>query len=116
MVGLGRMGANIVRRLHRHNITSVVYDVSPDSVKALAAEGSIGASDLADMASKLTAPRTVWVMVPAGVTDSTIAAVAEVLSPGDTIIDGGNSYYKNCLLYTSPSPRDYAASRMPSSA
>jgi 6-phosphogluconate dehydrogenase len=97
MVGLGRMGANIVRRLHRHNITSVVYDVSADSVKALAAEGSIGASDLADMAAKLSAPRTVWVMVPAGVTDSTIAAVAEVLSPGDTIIDGGNSYYKNDL-------------------
>ena len=59
MVGLGRMGANIVRRLHRHNITSVVYDVSPDSVKALADEGSIGANDLADMAAKLTAPRTV---------------------------------------------------------
>lgn len=97
MVGLGRMGANIVRRLSRHEITSVVYDVSPDSVKALAAEGSIGAADLADFASKLTAPRTVWVMVPAGVTDSTIAAVAEVLSPGDTIIDGGNSYYKNDL-------------------
>ncbi len=97
MVGLGRMGANIVRRLHRHDITSVVYDVSPDSVKALAAEGSIGANDLADMAAKLAAPRTVWVMVPASVTDSTIAAVAEVLSPGDTIIDGGNSYYKNDL-------------------
>jgi 6-phosphogluconate dehydrogenase len=97
MVGLGRMGANIVRRLQRHDITSVVYDVSPESVKALAAEGSIGASDLADMAAKLSAPRTVWVMVPASVTDSTIAAVAEVLSPGDTIIDGGNSYYKNDL-------------------
>jgi 6-phosphogluconate dehydrogenase len=97
MVGLGRMGANIVRRLQRHDITSVVYDVSPESVKALATEGSIGASDLADMAAKLSAPRTVWVMVPAGVTDTTIAAVAEVLSPGDTIIDGGNSYYKNDL-------------------
>ena len=97
MVGLGRMGANIVRRLSRHEITSVVYDVSPESVKALAAEGSIGATDLADMAAKLSAPRTVWVMVPASVTDSTIAAVAEVLSPGDTIIDGGNSYYKNDL-------------------
>lgn len=97
MVGLGRMGANIVRRLQRHNITSVVYDVSPESVKALAAEGSIGAENLAEMAAKLSAPRTVWVMVPASVTDSTIAAVAEVLSPGDTIIDGGNSYYKNDL-------------------
>ena len=97
MVGLGRMGANIVRRLSRHNITSAVYDLSPESVKALAAEGSIGANDLADLASKLTAPRTVWVMVPAAVTDSTIAALAEVLSPGDTVIDGGNSYYKNDL-------------------
>lgn len=97
MVGLGRMGANIVRRLHRHDITSVVYDVSPESVQTLAAEGSIGATSLSDLAAKLSAPRTVWVMVPAGVTDSTIAAVAEVLSPGDTIIDGGNSYYKNDL-------------------
>ena len=97
MVGLGRMGANIVRRLARHNITSVVYDVSPDAVKALAAEGSIGAADLADLAAKLTAPRTVWVMVPASVTDSTIAALADVLSPGDTVIDGGNSYYNNVL-------------------
>jgi 6-phosphogluconate dehydrogenase len=91
------MGANIVRRLHRHDITSVVYDVSPDSVAALVAEGSIGSSDLADFAAKLTAPRTVWVMVPASVTDSTIAALADVLSPGDTVIDGGNSYYKNDL-------------------
>jgi 6-phosphogluconate dehydrogenase len=97
MIGLGRMGANIVRRLANQNITSVVYDVSPDSVAALAAEGSVGATDLADFAAKLTAPRTVWVMVPAGVTDSTIASVAAVLSPGDTIIDGGNSYYKNDL-------------------
>jgi 6-phosphogluconate dehydrogenase len=97
MIGLGRMGANIVRRLANHQITSVVYDVSPESVAALAAEGSIASSDLADFAAKLTAPRTVWVMVPAGVTDSTIASVAAVLSPGDTIIDGGNSYYKNDL-------------------
>ncbi len=97
MVGLGRMGANIVRRLSRHGITSAVYDVSPESVATLSAEGAIGAADLKDLAAKLTAPRTVWVMVPAGVTDSTIAAVAEVLSPGDTIIDGGNSYYKNDL-------------------
>lgn len=98
MIGLGRMGANIVRRLANHQITSVVYDVSPESVAALAAEGSIGAKDLADFAAKLSAPRTVWVMVPAGVTDSTIASVAAVLSPGDTIIDGGNSYYKNDLI------------------
>ena len=97
MVGLGRMGANIVRRLARHNISSVVYDVSPDAVKALASEGSIGAADMAELAAKLATPRTVWIMVPAAVTDSTIAAMAEHLSAGDTIIDGGNSYYKNDL-------------------
>ena len=76
MVGLGRMGANIVRRLARHNITSVVYDVSPDAVKALASEGSIGAAGMAEMAANLSTPRTVWIMVPAAVTDSTIAAMA----------------------------------------
>jgi 6-phosphogluconate dehydrogenase len=97
MVGLGRMGANIVRRLARHNITSAVYDVSPAAVKTLAAEGAIGATDMADLASKLATPRTIWIMVPASVTDSTIASMAEHLSPGDTIIDGGNSYYKNDL-------------------
>ncbi len=97
MVGLGRMGANIVRRLARHNITSAVFDVSPDSVAALAAEGALGTSSLADLAQTLSAPRTVWVMVPAQVTDSTIADLAAVLEPGDTIIDGGNSYYKNDL-------------------
>ena len=95
MIGLGRMGANIVRRLHRHNITSAVYDVSSDAVAALAKEGSIGATDMAHLASQLSTPRTVWIMVPASVTDSTIAAMAEHLSAGDTIIDGGNSYYKN---------------------
>ena len=97
MIGLGRMGANIVRRLARHNIVSVVYDVSPDAVKTLAAEGAVPATDMAEFAAKLTAPRTVWVMVPASVTDSTIAAISKHLSPGDTIIDGGNSYYKNDL-------------------
>ena len=97
MVGLGRMGANIVRRLARHNITSAVFDVSPDAVNALVAEGSIGATSMAELAAKLPAPRTIWVMVPASVTDSTIATLAEHLSAGDTIIDGGNSYYKNDL-------------------
>jgi len=97
MVGLGRMGANIVRRLSRHEITSAVYDLSADAVTSLAAEGAIATSDMADMAAKLTAPRTIWIMVPAGVTDSTIAAMAEHLEKGDTIIDGGNSYYKNDL-------------------
>ena len=71
MVGLGRMGANIVRRLNNHGIQSVVYDVNPESVKALAAEGAIGADDLADFAKKLQAPRQVWIMVPSGVTNET---------------------------------------------
>jgi 6-phosphogluconate dehydrogenase len=97
MVGLGRMGANIVRRLARHNITSAVFDVSPDAVNALVAEGSIGATSMAELAAKLPAPRTIWVMVPASVTDSTIATLSEHLSAGDTIIDGGNSYYKHDL-------------------
>ena len=95
MIGLGRMGANIVRRLARHNISSVVFDLNQKAVAELSGEGSIGASDIADFVSKLPAPRTVWVMVPAQVTDSTIAQIAELLSPGDTVIDGGNSYYKN---------------------
>ncbi len=97
MIGLGRMGANIVRRLTRHQITSVVYDVSADAVSNLAAEVAIASTDMADFASKLSAPRTVWIMVPAAVTDSTIASLAQHLDKGDTIIDGGNSYYKNDL-------------------
>jgi 6-phosphogluconate dehydrogenase len=91
------MGANIVRRLSRHQITSVVYDVSADAVSTLAAEGAIASTDMADFASKLSTPRTVWIMVPAAVTDSTIASLAQHLDKGDTIIDGGNSYYKNDL-------------------
>jgi 6-phosphogluconate dehydrogenase len=94
MVGLGRMGANIVRRLMRDGHTCVGYDVSQAAVAALAAEGAVGSTSLGDFAAKLDAPRAVWVMVPAGeITDTTIAALAEVLEPGDTIIDGGNSHY-----------------------
>ncbi|MEI7541620.1 MAG: NAD(P)-binding domain-containing protein, partial [Actinomycetes bacterium] len=98
MVGLGRMGANIVRRLGNAGITSVVHDVSPDAIAALASEGFTPAADLAAMAAALPAPRTVWIMVPAHVTDSTIDAVATHLDAGDTIIDGGNSYYKNDVV------------------
>jgi 6-phosphogluconate dehydrogenase len=97
MIGLGRMGANIVRRLAKAGITSVVYDVSQDAVEALGKEGAVTSKDIADFAAKIPTPRTVWVMVPAGVTDSTIAEVAKHLTAGDTIIDGGNSYYKNDL-------------------
>jgi 6-phosphogluconate dehydrogenase len=98
MVGLGRMGSNIVRRLARHDIHSVVYDLNPKAVIELAQEGALAATDFADLARKLPTPRVVWVMVPASVTDSTIAALAEHLSAGDTIIDGGNSYYRNDVI------------------
>lgn len=95
MIGLGRMGANIVRRLSHHEISSVVYDQSPDAIKQLVSEGSIAASNLADFVSKLTVPRTVWIMVPSSEVNSCIDELSKLLSPGDTIIDGGNSYYKD---------------------
>jgi 6-phosphogluconate dehydrogenase len=96
MVGLGRMGANIVRRLMRDGHDCVVYDVNPDPIKELAGEGATGASTLAELAEKLDAPRSVWVMVPAGeITETTVKEVAEVLDKGDAIIDGGNSYYRD---------------------
>ena len=98
MVGLGRMGANIVRRLATHGIVSAVYDVNSQAVKALESEGFIPVDTLSDLAVVLTAPRTVWIMVPSQVSDETILALAEHLSPGDTIIDGGNSYYKNDIV------------------
>ena len=94
MVGLGRMGANMVRRLMRAGHQCVVYDVNPDSVKELEGEGAEGASSLEELAQKLTPPRSVWVMVPAGhITEETVDGVAEHLEKGDAIIDGGNSYY-----------------------
>ena len=96
MVGLGRMGANIVRRLMRDGHSCVVFDVNPDAVQALEKEGATGASSLADFVGKLTAPRAAWVMVPAGdITGQTIEELAALMEPGDTIIDGGNSYYRD---------------------
>ena len=94
MVGLGRMGAGIVRRLMHDGHRCVGYDVFPDAVTALEADGATGSSSLEEFAAKLEKPRAVWVMVPAGdITDKTIATLAEVLEPGDTIIDGGNTHY-----------------------
>ena len=94
MVGLGRMGAGIVRRLIRDGHRCVGYDLSPQAVAAVAADGAVGSDSLEDFAAKLEKPRTVWVMVPAGeITNRTIQAVAEVLEPGDVIIDGGNTHY-----------------------
>jgi 6-phosphogluconate dehydrogenase len=96
IVGLGRMGANMARRLMRDGHTIVAFDVNPDSVKQLEGEGATGAGSLEDMASKLSAPRAVWMMVPAGeITEQTVDGVSAVLESGDAIVDGGNSYYRD---------------------
>ncbi|MFN2612167.1 MAG: phosphogluconate dehydrogenase (NAD(+)-dependent, decarboxylating) [Solirubrobacterales bacterium] len=96
MVGLGRMGANIVRRLMRDGHQCVIYDVNPGAIEELAGEGAVGADSLQDLAAKLEAPRAVWVMVPAGeITEKTVNDVAGVLERGDVVIDGGNSYYRD---------------------
>lgn len=95
MVGLGRMGANIVRRLMRDGHDCVVFDVNQDAVAALVAEGATGATSIADLAAKLQKPRAVWLMIPAGLTGTVVDQVAEVLEPGDIIIDGGNSNYRD---------------------
>ena len=96
IVGLGRMGANMARRLMRDGHEIVAYDVNPDAVAQLAGEGAQGASSLEEMAAKLSAPRSVWTMVPAGeITEQTVDAVAAVLEAGDAIVDGGNSYYRD---------------------
>src|SRR5438876_6153223 len=93
MIGLGRMGANMVRRLMRGKHECVVYDVFPDAIKALAKEGAVPAATLDEFAQKLKRPRAVWMMVPAGVVDKTIESILAKLSPDDILIDGGNSYY-----------------------
>jgi 6-phosphogluconate dehydrogenase len=93
MIGLGRMGANMVRRLMGDGHECVVYDHSTTAVDALAKEGAIPAKSLAELSTKLQAPRAVWLMVPAGVVDGTIEELKPLLSAEDTVIDGGNSYY-----------------------
>src|SRR4051794_16661204 len=93
MVGLGRMGANMVRRLMKGGHQCVVYDVSPKNVEALAAEGAVGASSMEDFVAKLTKPRAVWLMIPAAFVDSTLEQFANILEKDDILIDGGNSYY-----------------------
>jgi 6-phosphogluconate dehydrogenase len=96
MVGLGRMGANMTRRLMRGGHQVVVSDLSADAVKGLVGEGAVGSTSLEDMVSKLKAPRAVWIMVPAGnPTEQTVLSLAQYLQSGDTIIDGGNSYFKD---------------------
>jgi 6-phosphogluconate dehydrogenase len=93
MIGLGRMGANMVRRLMRAGHQCVVFDHSAAAVAVLVNEGALGAASLDDFSAKLSQPRAVWLMVPAGVVDRTVADLSARLAPGDTIIDGGNSYY-----------------------
>jgi len=97
MIGLGRMGANLVRRLMRDGHECVVYDVSADAVKALEGEGATGATTLADFVAKLSTPRAAWIMVPAAVVDSTLEQLVPLLDAGDIVIDGGNSYYHDDL-------------------
>ncbi|MBM3673155.1 MAG: decarboxylating 6-phosphogluconate dehydrogenase [Actinobacteria bacterium] len=97
MIGLGRMGANLVRRLMHGGHGCVAFDVVPDAVKTLEGEGATGATDLADFVAKLTKPRAIWIMVPAGVVDSTLAELIPLLDKGDIVIDGGNSYYLDDL-------------------
>jgi 6-phosphogluconate dehydrogenase len=93
MIGLGRMGANMVRRLMRAGHQCVVYDRNAESVAALVKEGAVGANSMDDFAAKLHAPRNVWLMVPAAVVDATVQEVSAKLQPRDMIVDGGNSYY-----------------------
>ena len=93
MVGLGRMGANMVRRLIRAGHECVVFDRTASVVNDMAKEGAVGSSSYPDMMKKMKAPRAIWLMVPAGVVDQTIAQILPNLEPGDILIDGGNSYY-----------------------
>jgi 6-phosphogluconate dehydrogenase len=97
MIGLGRMGANMVRRLLQAGHPCVAYDVRPESVAALVKEGALGASSLKQMVAQLTAPRIVWLMLPAAIAGATIDEVSKLLEPGDIVIDGGNSNYRDAI-------------------
>jgi 6-phosphogluconate dehydrogenase len=99
MIGLGRMGANMVQRLMRAGHDCVVYDTDPQAVAALEHEGATGSTDIADFCAKLNKPRAVWVMVPAAVVDIVIDQLEPHLEPSDILIDGGNSYYKDDLRH-----------------
>ena len=95
MIGLGRMGANMTRRLMRGGHECVVYDVSADAVRGLAREGAVGATSLDEFLARLTLPRVVWLMVPAAVVDETLDDLVPRLAAGDVVVDGGNSYYRD---------------------
>ncbi len=100
MIGLGRMGANMTRRLMRAGHECVVYDIHPDAVQALVQEGASGTTAPEAFVAKLNQPRAIWLMLPAAVVDKTLAAIVPLLAPGDIIIDGGNSYYHNDIRRT----------------
>jgi len=95
MIGLGRMGANMVRRIMRQGHTCVVYDANPEAVRQLAAEGAIPADSMQDFVAKLEKPRNAWIMIPAAITDKIVEELASLLDADDTIIDGGNSYFRD---------------------
>ncbi|MDM0077042.1 decarboxylating 6-phosphogluconate dehydrogenase [Variovorax sp. J2P1-59] len=95
MIGLGRMGANMTNRLMRGGHDCVVHDNAPASIERLAAQGATGAATLQDFVAKLAQPRAIWLMVPAAVVDSALASLTPLLAPGDIVIDGGNSYYRD---------------------
>lgn len=97
MIGLGRMGANMVRRLTRGGHTCVAYDAQAHAVTALSGENVQGSATLDDFVARLSLPRTVWLMVPAAAVDATLDELLSRLSPGDVIVDGGNSYYRDDL-------------------
>ena len=96
VIGLGRMGGNIVRRLTRNGLDCVVFDQNASAVRAIAGKGVTGAADLKDLARHLKAPRAAWVMLPAGeITEKAVEQLGNLLAAGDTIIDGGNAFYKD---------------------
>jgi 6-phosphogluconate dehydrogenase len=106
MIGLGRMGANLVRRLMRDGHHCVAFDVNPDAVKSLEAEGATGAGSLADFVAKLDKPRNIWIMVPAGIVAQTLDQLRPLLDADDIIIDGGNSYYRDDITRAADLKRD----------
>ena len=99
MIGLGRMGANLVRRLMRDGHTCVVFDVNTKAVDELVAEGAVGASSMADLVAKMERPRNVWIMVPAAIVQKMVDELKDLLEDDDTLIDGGNSYYRDDIKH-----------------
>ncbi|TGV77710.1 6-phosphogluconate dehydrogenase (decarboxylating), partial [Mesorhizobium sp. M00.F.Ca.ET.149.01.1.1] len=97
MMGLGRMGANMVRRLMRDGHECVVYDINSASVAGMVKDGAVGAASLEEFVGKLAKPRCAWLMLPAAITGKIVDQVAALMEPGDIIIDGGNSYYHDAV-------------------